>query len=49
MTQVNNLTHQSHHPAPLGKHMLVGAAIALVLIVIFLLGTGASNPAWPKY
>lgn len=35
------------HQAALGKRMLQGAGIALVLIALFLSGAEAS-PAWPK-
>nr|AGU11770.1 hypothetical protein [uncultured organism] len=36
------------HAAPLGKRTLQGAAIAFVVIAIFLLGAGEPDPAWPK-
>jgi len=48
MTQRNNLTTQSIHPASLGKRMLQGAGIGLVLITAFLLSAGEPNPAWAK-
>jgi hypothetical protein len=31
------------------KPMLLGAAIALVLIILFLSGVKHPNPAWPEY
>jgi hypothetical protein len=49
MTTKNNLTAQPIHPAPLGKRMLLGAGIALLLIVIFLSQVGQPNPEWPKF
>ena len=48
MTQRNNETAQLVHPASLGKRMLQGAGIALILIIVFLLGAGEPNPDWPK-
>jgi hypothetical protein len=48
MTQRDNLTTQAVHTASLGKRMLQGAAIALILIIIFLVGAGEPNPDWGK-
>lgn len=48
MTQKNNLTTQSIRPASLGKRMLVGAGIGLLLISMFLISAGEPNPAWGK-
>ena len=48
MTQRNNLTTQPIHPASLGKRMLLGAGIGLLLISLFLLSAGEPNPAWGK-
>jgi hypothetical protein len=48
MTLSNNVTTQPIHPASLGKRMLQGAAIALILIIVFLLQAGEPNPDWPK-
>ncbi|WP_345948137.1 hypothetical protein ABDD95_14900 [Mucilaginibacter sp. PAMB04274] len=48
MTITNNLTTQPTQPASLGKRMLIGAAIALVLISVFLLGVKHTEPAWGK-
>ena len=45
MTQQNEL---SNYPVSLIKKMVVGAAIGLTLITIFLLSVGEYNPAWPK-
>jgi len=47
MTQTNNIT-QPVHKSTLGKRMVLGAGIALVLIIIFLLGVDNANPAWGK-
>ncbi|HEV7333898.1 MAG TPA: hypothetical protein VGN63_22885 [Flavisolibacter sp.] len=49
MTNKNDITTAQVHTAPLGKRMLQGAGIALVLISIFLYGTGEPNPEWPKF
>jgi hypothetical protein len=35
--------------ASLGKRALVGAAIALALIALFLSGVKESDPSWPRY
>lgn len=48
MTQTNNLTTQPIHWVSLGKRMILGALIALILITIFLIGAGEPNPAWGK-
>lgn len=48
MTSPGNLTTQPIHRAPLTKRMIQGAAIALILIVIFLLRAGEPNPEWGK-
>lgn len=48
MLQGNNTTTQPFHPAALGKRMLLGAGIALILIIIFLVQAGDPDPAWPK-
>jgi hypothetical protein len=49
MTQKDNLTTKPIHPAPLGKRMLVGAAIALFLIAAFLSRAGDPDPEWPRF
>lgn len=49
MTARNNLTTQHIHSASLGKRMLQGGGIALVLITAFLISAGEGNPNWPKY
>lgn len=46
MTQTNNSTTQPIHQASIGKRMLLGAAIALMLIIIFLLGVNNPKPEW---
>ena len=48
MTQRNNLTAQPIHSASLGKRMLQGAGLALILISFFLIGAGEPNPDWGK-
>lgn len=48
MTPQNNPV-TSVHSASLGKRMLQGAGIALVLISVFLLSAGEPNPEWPKF
>ncbi|MES2681263.1 MAG: potassium transporter KefB [Bacteroidota bacterium] len=49
MTQKNNLITWPVSTPALAKRMLIGAAIALLLIVIFLAGAGEPNPAWPRF
>ncbi|OUJ74063.1 potassium transporter KefB [Hymenobacter crusticola] len=44
-----NQFQQPLHAASLGKRALQGAAIALVLIAVFLLNAGAPDPRWPKF
>jgi len=48
MTQQNNVTTRPIHPASLGKRMLQGAGIALILISLFLLSGGEPKPEWGK-
>jgi hypothetical protein len=48
MTQRNELEMQPIHAASMGKRMLQGAGIALILIIIFLLSAGEPDPGWPK-
>lgn len=48
MMQRNELQTQPIHAASLGKRMLQGAGIALILILLFLLGAGEPNPDWGK-
>jgi hypothetical protein len=48
MTQRNEVQNQPVHPASVGKRMLQGGGIGLILISIFLAGAGAPDPAWPK-
>lgn len=48
MTQRNHSTAQPIHRASLGKRMLLGAGIALTLIIAFLVSAGAPDPAWPR-
>lgn len=49
MTKETNLTTRPLHPISLTKCLLVGAAIALTLITIFLIPVGEPNPNWPKF
>jgi len=50
MTQSNLSATQPLHTATIGKSALRGAAIAYVLITLFLLVPGvATNPAWPTF
>jgi hypothetical protein len=48
MTQRNESQTQPIHTASLGKRMLQGAGIALILITIFLFGAGEPDPGWPR-
>jgi hypothetical protein len=45
---LKNLTPQSINSAPLGKRMLLGAAIALLVIAAFLLSVNHPQPVWGK-
>lgn len=49
MTFDKNAAAPTIHPAPLYKRMLQGAAIALVLIILFLASADEADPAWPKF
>jgi len=50
MTQSNNLTTEAVHTATIGKRALIGAAIAYLLITLFLLVPGVTtDPSWPKF
>ena len=46
MTQANNSTSRTQFS--LGKRMLVGAGIGLLVIIFFLLLEGEGDPAWGK-
>jgi hypothetical protein len=46
--QQQNGIQRPFFTAAMFKSALVGAAIALTLIIIFLAGAGEPNPAWPK-
>ena len=48
MTPRNELPDAPLHPASVGKRMLLGAVIGLLLILFFVVGAGEPNPAWPK-
>lgn len=45
----NSLQTPQIHTAPVGKRMLQGAGIALVLISLFLFSVDNPNPEWPKF
>ncbi|MDQ3141675.1 MAG: potassium transporter KefB [Bacteroidota bacterium] len=47
MKEKSNLTTHLIQPASLGKRMLQGAVIPLILIIVFLLSAGEPNPEWP--
>ncbi|QHV95294.1 potassium transporter KefB [Spirosoma endbachense] len=48
MTQRTKLTTPTIHSASVGKRMIQGAAIALILIALFLLPVSEPDPAWGK-
>jgi heme A synthase len=49
MTTSNNLPTPSINWTSMGKRMLVGATIGLVLMTIFLMGVQDPKPEWGKY
>jgi hypothetical protein len=49
MTQENNSTAPSNHPAPYVKPMLLGGSIGLMLISLFVFGVDNANPEWGKF
>ena len=49
MTHSNNFTTPSFQTASLIKRMLIGAAIGLVLMSIFLAGADVNRPEWGKF
>lgn len=49
MTQINHLSTQPIQPASLGNRMLVGAGIALLIILAFVLGVNEPRPEWGKF
>jgi hypothetical protein len=49
MTQSKNITTQPIHTRSLAKRMLIGAGIALLLIIIFLSGSKEPHPEWGKF
>jgi hypothetical protein len=48
MAERKNSTRGPIHFPSLSKRMLLGAAIALILIVVFLSQAGEPDPAWPR-
>ena len=48
MTQKNDFTN-SGTGATLASRMLIGAAVAFMLMVLFLYGVDEPNPEWGKY
>jgi hypothetical protein len=49
MTQKTELQNQPVHPASVGKRMLQGAGIGLIVILFFLVGTAEPDPGWSKF
>ena len=49
MNPSNSLQTNPVHSASIWQRMLQGAAIALILIVIFLAGVDDPDPAWGKF
>ena len=49
MATKNNLPTQPFHPASFVKPVLVGAGIALIVILFFVTGADEPDPAWGKY
>ena len=49
MTQINESQNQPIHPASVGKRMLQGAGIGLIVIAFFLVGAREPDPSWPKF
>lgn len=48
MTSNNNASSRSNQGSLIAR-MLVGAAIGLLLISLFLISAGDANPAWPRF
>lgn len=49
MTQRNNFTIQGINRKSLITRMLIGGGIGLIVISLFLSGTGEPNPEWGKF
>jgi hypothetical protein len=49
MTQKENSTASSTHQLSFAKPVLIGAAVGLVVISIFVFGVDQPNPAWGKF
>jgi hypothetical protein len=49
MTQAENFVKRPLFTPALGKRMLVGAGIALVMISVFVIGAGSGEPEWGSY
>lgn len=49
MTQNNSLTTQPIQPDLLGKRMLIGAGIGLLIISLFVFGVNDPDPTWGKF
>jgi hypothetical protein len=49
MTQTKNLQTTAIHSFPLGKLMLIGAGVGLIIISIFLMGVNQPRPEWGQY
>jgi hypothetical protein len=48
MEHTSNLTARENQPTPLAKPMLIGAAIGLALISVFVFGVDHPKPEWGK-
>jgi len=48
MTQAENLTKRPLFTSALGKRMLIGAIIGLIIVGFFVIGAGNGNPEWPS-
>lgn len=49
MTEKNTAATKQPGQGSYSKPLLTGAAIALVVIIVFLSGVDNPNPAWPKF
>ena len=49
MTQKNNLTRQPNLRVSFGRSMLIGAAVGLILISLFVFNVSDPKPEWGKF
>ena len=49
MIQQDKPQNRPIHAAPVGKRMLQGAGVGLILILVFLLSAGEPDPGWPRF